>query len=103
MNIIVRFEFDACLDTSELAVDDLADALGGLLLHQRHQRPRPHGARNTSSTDWSHWIGTNELYPQLVFPQTPGLRLGVHENGTFRSYASAGEFTGARDRARCLL
>ena len=25
----------------------------------------------------------NELYPQLVISQTPGLRLGVHERGTF--------------------
>ena len=25
----------------------------------------------------------NELYPQLVLSQTPGLRLGVHERGTF--------------------
>ena len=40
-------------------------------------------AQNSRSKFFIDQLDWNELYPQLVLSQTPGLRLGVHERGTF--------------------
>ena len=123
IKLIVRFEVDACLATDtgkaetrtsdtkrsakeapELAVDDLADALGNLNVTSTPTSPTTASSvspalnivragtevpqesllevasRSKYYIDQLDW---NELYPQLVLSQTPGLRLGVHERGTF--------------------
>ena len=123
IKMIVRFEVDACLatDTSkakpgtsntkrsakeapELAIDDLADALGNLNATSMPTSPTTASSispalniiragtevpqesllevksRSKYFIDQLDW---NELYPQLALSQTPGLRLGVHERGTF--------------------
>jgi hypothetical protein len=138
MKMIVRFEVDACLATdtstatttetgssdtkrtaeevSELAVDDLADALENIniltslrvptsptttlpsstsympsspstalnVIHAGTQVPQESllevASRSKFFIDKLDW---NELYPQLIISQTQGLRLGIHERGTF--------------------
>jgi hypothetical protein len=52
-------------------------------------------SRSAYFVDQLDW---NELYPQLVLSQTPNLRLGVHERGTFteiREWQVPGTGTGA--------
>jgi hypothetical protein len=112
MKMIVRFEVDACVSTETSddtkpsakdapapAVDDLADALGGMNLSSAASTSPPplinilragtqvpqdallevasRSAYYVNQLDW------NELYPQLALSQTPALRLGVHERGKF--------------------
>jgi hypothetical protein len=85
----------------ELALDDLVDALGDMnltssstttttslsslnIIRAGTQVPQESLLEVTSRSkyfiDQLEW---NELYPQLAISQTPGLRLGVHEHGTF--------------------
>ena len=138
MKMVVRFEVDACLPTEistatttktgtsdseraackspELAIDELADALGNMdlltpsrvptsttttsspspssmpsspsptlnIVRAGSQVPQESllevASRSKYFIDQLDW---NELYPQLALAQTPGLRLGVHERGTF--------------------
>jgi hypothetical protein len=85
------------------SVDDLAEALGSINLQSSSSAPEtteeptinvvhagsqvPQNtllevtSRSTYFVDQLDW---NELYPQLVLSQTPALRLGVHERGTFK-------------------
>jgi hypothetical protein len=112
LKMIVRFEVDACLSTETtdskrsvraptLAVDDLAGALGSMnlsssaasspsspvsvdIIHAGTQVPQDALLEVTSRSVHSvRKLDWNELYPQLVLSQTPALRLGVHERGTF--------------------
>lgn len=136
---MVRFEVDACLPTEtstattkktgtsdtkrpgrkspELALDELADALGNMDLHTSSRVPKSPTIKSSSSSSspppssasaalniiragtqvpqesllevasrskyYIDQLDWNELYPQLAVSQTPGLRLGVHERGTF--------------------
>jgi hypothetical protein len=138
MKMMVRFEVDACLPTEtstatirksgssdtkrsgrespELAIDELADALGNMdpfrsprvptsptisssspssptpsspspalnIIRAGSQVPQESllevASRSKYYIDQLDW---NELYPQLALSQTPGLRLGVHDRGTF--------------------
>jgi len=134
IKMMVRFEVDACLPTEtsvatttktgtsdtkrpgrkspELALDELADALGNMDLRTSPRVPTspttssspapssPSPALNiiragtqvpqesllevaSRSKYFIDQLDWNELYPQLAISQTPGLRLGVHERGTF--------------------
>ena len=120
MKMIVRFEVDACLDTDtgeakpgnsdtkeapELAIDDLADALGNLNVTSSPISPTTTSSATSPSLNviragtevpqeslvevasrskyFIDQLDWNELYPQLALSQTSGLRLGVHERGTF--------------------
>jgi hypothetical protein len=137
MKMMVRFEVDACLPTEtstatskktgtsdtkrsgrkspELALDELADALGNMDLHTSSRVPTSPTITTSSSSPppssassalniiragtqvpqesllevasrskyFIEQLDWNELYPQLAVSQTPGLRLGVHERGTF--------------------
>jgi hypothetical protein len=92
----------------ELALDDLVDALGDMNLTSPPTTATPTTTSSSSPSPALNIIraGTqvpqesllevasrskyfidqldwNELYPQLAISQTPGLRLGVHERGTF--------------------
>ena len=113
MKMVVHFEVDACLPTdafgTELAaevdptsaVDNLADALGGISLSSDASSSSPSpgtihvlragthipqnallelATRKASSVKYLDW---NELYPQLALAQVPALRLGVHEHSRF--------------------
>jgi hypothetical protein len=138
MKMMVRFEVDACLPTEtstattkktgtsdtkrpgrkspELALDELADALGNMDLRTSSRVPTSTTITSSSSSSpppssastalniiragtqvpqesllevasrskyFIDQLDWNELYPQLAVSQTPGLRLGVHERGTF--------------------
>jgi hypothetical protein len=102
MKMVVRFEVDACVPTPELAVDDLADALEGItsaptspmntssvsptlkIIRAGTQVPQEALLEITSRSKYFiDQLDWKELYPQLALSQTPGLRLGVHESGTF--------------------
>ena len=83
------------------SVDDLADALGGMNLpSSAPTTTTQHPAINivragtqipqeallevvSHSVNFVDQLDWNELYPQLVLSQTPALRLGVHDRGTF--------------------
>ena len=106
MKMVVRFEVNACTLTPELAVDDLADELEGITsvrtsstskspvsptqaptlniiragTHVPQEALLEITSRSKYFIDQLDW---KELYPQLALSQTPGLRLGVHESGTF--------------------
>ena len=91
-------------DAPELAIDELADTLGNLNVTSTPTSPTTASSisptlniiragtevpqesllelasRSKYFIDQLDW---NELYPQLALSQTPGLRLGVHEGGTF--------------------
>jgi hypothetical protein len=89
-----------------LAVDDLADALGSInisssaasstsspssspvsvdIIHAGTQVPQDALLELTSrSVYFVDQLDWNDLYPQLVLSQTPAVRLGVHERGTFK-------------------
>jgi hypothetical protein len=92
----------------ELGLDDLVDALGDMNLTSSPTTTTPTTTSSSSPSPALNIIraGTqvpqesllevtsrskyfidqldwNELYPQLAISQTPGLRLGVHERGTF--------------------
>ncbi|KAH9971999.1 hypothetical protein BGW80DRAFT_1317515 [Lactifluus volemus] len=118
LKMIVRFEVDACLPTTNAGgqakttktggisdtkrsltqtenvsgVDDLLEAFGSLKLQSATTKESPtinvvHAlievtSRSVNYVDQLDW---NELYPQLVLSQTPAVRLGVHQRGTFTS------------------
>ena len=87
----------------ELALDDLVDALGDMnltsssttrttsssspalnIIRAGTQVPQESLLEVTSRSKYFiDQLDWNELYPQLAISQTPGLRLGVHERGTF--------------------
>jgi len=88
----------------ELAVDDLADVLGNINLTSAPATPTTTSSSSPAlniiragkqvpqeallevasrSKYFIDQLDWNELYPQLAISQTPGLRLGVHERGTF--------------------
>ena len=92
-------------EAPEQTLDDLADALGSMNLLRTPTTPSSTSSWPSPTLDIIH-AGTqvpqeallevasrsvyyidrldwNELYPQLALSQTPGLRLGVHERGTF--------------------
>jgi hypothetical protein len=115
----------------ELALDELADALENLNVTSTPVSPTTASSvspalnivragtevpqesllevasRSKYFIDQLDW---NELYPQLALSQTPGLRLGVHERGTFTELrecqvdsddgAGAGEPTGLSAQRR---
>jgi hypothetical protein len=106
MEMVVHFEVDTCLPTEAPdtmptpAVENLADALGGMTLSPSASsssslatihvlRAGTHipqdvllelASRKATSVKYLDW---NELYPQLALAQVPTLRLGVHENSKF--------------------
>jgi hypothetical protein len=126
LKMIVRFEVDACLPTTNAGgqakttktggisdtkrsltqtenvsgVDDLLEAFGSLKLQSATTKESPTinvvragtqvpqdalievTSRSVNYVDQLDW---NELYPQLVLSQTPAVRLGVHQRGTFTS------------------
>ena len=106
MKMVVHFEVDACLPTEAPdtmptpAVENLADALGGMTLspsassssslatihvlragtHMPQDALLELASRKATSVKYLDW---NEIYPQLALAQVPTLRLGVHENSKF--------------------
>jgi hypothetical protein len=135
MKMMVRFEVDACLPTEtskattaktgtsdkkrdgrkspELALDELADALGNLNLRTSSPSTTTSPSASLSPTPslaapalniiragtqvpqeslievasrskyFIDQLDWNELYPQLAISQTSELRIGVHDRGTF--------------------
>ncbi|TFY73683.1 hypothetical protein EWM64_g10329 [Hericium alpestre] len=95
LNVVVRFEVDACIFPSDMELDSMTDPLDMLdvdshtaasedirIIRAGFEVPQ-HSLIELKAIRSSRHIDFAAVFPQLYFSQIPLLYVGIHDNGTF--------------------